>query len=741
MAMSVRYIAVCLAVLEIFLVRPPTAEACSFTSNELLTLSSIPDTSFEAFIRGELGIVRATYNPELLLVAYRHMTGLGLRASEQDAILQSWASRRSRDGENSGDVHPEWAAARGRVEGAGPAPKMQMYGRAEGSYEDYLNCPADALRTAATTLDQRIATFGASSQQVKSWLQAQDQVFSNCGGERIIPAPADPASHPLIRADRRYQIAAAHFYAGNFELAEAGFREIAKDPTTPWRRIAPYLVARTLVRKGTLRAGAFKYDLLALTQAQDEMKAILSNPAQKDLHAAAMRLLGFVRFRLAPEERIAELGRSLLTPIPGDNFVQDLLDYHRLVHRLEDHRTLQPLLGRIRSVDRDDFTDWLFTFAQEGATADEHPLQRWTETGSIPWLVAALARIPPSHRRVVDLLQAAARINPKSPAALSVRFYSLRLMIESGRLDDARRGLASLLSTTGQPIPPASRNLLLALQLRTARNMDELLAAASRVQVGISDEEGEYALTDAGSVRLDWDFVTVMNDQMPLARWIEAVTRPTLPGPLRLDLAQAVWMRAILLGNEQTAVALVPILEKLWPEANALITGYLKAPSGEARRFAGVLAILHSRALRPYLQASWSEPTRSSRNWWCELRPAPDRREWAEDERRNGRLVYPAGRVNSPSFLEEKEQAAAKAEREKISATPTAPNYLAAEVIRWAEANRTDSRVPEALYLVVQATRYGCRDEDTPKFSRQAFRLLHQRYPKSPWTAKTPYWY
>jgi hypothetical protein len=49
--------------------------------------------------------------------------------------------------------------------------------------------------------------------------------------------------------------------------------------------------------------------------------------------------------------------------------------------------------------------------------------------------------------------------------------------------------------------------------------------------------------------------------------------------------------------------------------------------------------------------------------------------------------------------------------------------------------------VPEALHLAVKSTRFGCTGADTGKFSKVAFDLLHNRYPKSPWAQKTKYWY
>jgi hypothetical protein len=39
----------------------------------------------------------------------------------------------------------------------------------------------------------------------------------------------------MVQADRAYQIAAAHFYAGDFDVAARMFRDIANDPTSPWR--------------------------------------------------------------------------------------------------------------------------------------------------------------------------------------------------------------------------------------------------------------------------------------------------------------------------------------------------------------------------------------------------------------------------------------------------------------------------------------------------------------------------
>ena len=94
-----------------------------------------------------------------------------------------------------------------------------------------------------------------------------------------------------------------------------------------------------------------------------------------------------------------------------------------------------------------------------------------------------------------------------------------------------------------------------------------------------------------------------------------------------------------------------------------------------------------------------------------------------------------------PDFLTETEIDAATKEWQKLSTLDAAPNYLCAQVVRWAKLKPEDPRVPEALHLAVRSTRYGHTNSNTGKFSKEAFDLLHRKYPKSPWAAKTKYWY
>ena len=103
--------------------------------------------------------------------------------------------------------------------------------------------------------------------------------------------------------------------------------------------------------------------------------------------------------------------------------------------------------------------------------------------------------------------------------------------------------------------------------------------------------------------------------------------------------------------------------------------------------------------------------------------------------------LYPKARAAVPGYLGQREIAAAQEEQKRFAAIETAPNYLSSHVIAWAKRHPKDPRNPEALHRAVWATRWGCSNEETSKYSKAAFQLLHRRYPKSEWAKQTPYWY
>ena len=101
------------------------------------------------------------------------------------------------------------------------------------------------------------------------------------------------------RADRAYQIAAANFYATNYDQAKDQFDAIAKDKASPYRIVSPYLAARAMLHKGSFIEK--KEDARpALSDAENRLNAILKDTSLKAAQPDATRLLNLTRVRLHP---------------------------------------------------------------------------------------------------------------------------------------------------------------------------------------------------------------------------------------------------------------------------------------------------------------------------------------------------------------------------------------------------------------------------------------------------------
>src|SRR6266404_2630672 len=224
---------------------PQRTQACGpFFTDAIFVYSKHPDLPFEKFAAGRLGVLRTGWARSYLVAAYRNLAGISLSETEARAIKGVWDDRLNLGWESNDDQWiKKWTEARKKVPGLAAPPEIKAYRNREKphEYESYLNCQQDAFENAEATLNERIKTFGADSPGIKSWVGAQDLVFANCGEGKQIPEVAVPDADPLIRADRAYQIAAANFYATNFDKARQQFDSIAQDKSSPWRDKTGYL--------------------------------------------------------------------------------------------------------------------------------------------------------------------------------------------------------------------------------------------------------------------------------------------------------------------------------------------------------------------------------------------------------------------------------------------------------------------------------------------------------------------
>src|SRR5436190_500866 len=253
--------------------------------------------------------------------------GVGFSEAEQKELVTLWQERLDYTWPDFQETFSKpWLTVRQTAVGGSADTQISLYRNREkpNEYESFLNCQKDAFETAANTLKQRLGKFGAGSPVIKDWVQAQDEVFANCSEGTHIPQPAPQGSDALIRADRAYQLAAANFYATNFDEATKSFRSIAEDGSSPWRETALYMVARTLLRKGSI--GPAETRTASLTEAESTLQKILADRKHEALHSSAARLMNLTRLRLHPEVRVSELAQ-ILQKKDEANLKQNLWDY------------------------------------------------------------------------------------------------------------------------------------------------------------------------------------------------------------------------------------------------------------------------------------------------------------------------------------------------------------------------------------------------------------------------------
>lgn len=745
------------------------AYACGpFSREAIFRYTKHPDFPLDGFARGQIGILQPTYARSYLYAAYRYMNGLSFNQTEQQALMSLWHERVAFEWEDKAEAgKAAWLAARKGVKGAGAEPKIEVY-RAKGKdeYDNFLNCPSDAFENASQTLAARIKQFGADSTEVKDWLQAQDKVFANCSGGETIPEAANASLPQLIRADRAYQIAAANFYAMKFDEAKAGFEKIASDSSSPWHETAQYLSARSMIRKASLGDEAHRSE--ALTEAETNLKHALAEIKQGPLHDSTVKLLNLVKMRLRPVERLHELAESLMRKEANGNLKQDLWDYTKLLDKFlgdEDEPADENLKKNLAALAEDDLSDWLRTYQASDKDMFAHSLERWKKSGSTAWLVASLSKATGADTAVSSLLSATDKLEPNSPAYATATFHAVRLLLEAGDRAGARTRLDAILKQNQPALPPSAVNQFLNQRMLLSSNLEEFLRLAQRQPAAFSwDDDGREIPIEqkelsqdeelkqlAGRTLFDADSTRIMNEQFPLSLLQEAANSRTLPDHLRKRIALAGWTRAVMLNNSEAGEALAKTLAGLAPEMKSYLDQYLAANTPANSKAAALYTLLKFPGTRPFVVPGVGRFTPLNErdsyrdNWWCDRSPdsySPEDETESSDEAGTTTKAT-AAKVEAVEldFLSAAQKAAGKKERAELQALGTAPNYLAREVIAWANRAPNDPRIPEALHIVVMATRYGCSDKDTGPLSKAAWQLLHGRYARSEWAKKTPYWF
>jgi hypothetical protein len=378
-------------------------------------------------------------------------------------------------------------------------------------------------------------------------------------------------------------------------------------------------------------------------------------------------------------------------------------------------------------------------FQDVSDSAREEAVRRWRDSGGLPWFVSAISKTRHGDAAEAELLEAARAVPNDSPAWAMAAHHRARLLIEAERLDEARELLDAALGTVARVGPPSAENHLRAQRFRLAVSFGEFVDNAERTVsgvgfVGLPSQMARPRAEDDPPAQLDADAVAAINHGLPLSLLVRLAGDERLRSETRREIAIAAYAQALLLEDYDAAGRLAPVVG-----VNEEVTDL----------FSAALVFLRHPGIRPYLM-----PGRYVRkdlakiddfrdNWWGRVgdRMVSDVAEVAAMRTGPGGTSPARPEPLAPGFLDEGQRAAVRNARELLLAFPVGPNLLGMAVTSHAREHPEDGRVPEALHLVVRATRYGVTDEGTSAVSRAAFQILHRRYGDSEWAEKTPYWF
>lgn len=615
---------------------------------------------------------------------------------------------------------------------------------------------------------------------------------------KLPPAYGD-AADDLARYDLAYQRAARAYHTRNQEeSARAQFAAISQSPS-PYRALAAYMVARIAHDQGDAAGARALTDAILGAPDMAEAHAI----ARELQNVLAYETLDDDLLDRQLVEAVdvalnmpASAMRDRVKIRQFDQAVRDIEYFVQTDYGFDWLRNpeIAPPTERAQALKRKAATDDAYIWLQAvvgGNPGDRagiaYALERQDLTGDPVWLLAGFENLASDDPVADILLQRALSLRQKIMACAATdadyAVYGVLLpqivwlQAVHGRVDWVHQLLREQIAGPRSLWGDASWQMLAWL---TSTGQFE----AARVLAKDIPPNGDGTMRQALATTLDGFLAANPNiggDGLPMLELLPAHTllslaqRQDIASSARAALARVAWTRAFLLSDSDLLETATPLLLSLNPTIDpALKTGWLSWFDGGAE-FQRARAALGTPRLTIDFRASRASGAvpaldeidtyfHDENNWWCRYRPAEGR------ARAHSLIGYaltanPWGRADR--HLSDEDQAlmdargealwqdhpvvklSDTAELDRLSQRPNGPEFLSkiaierARTITWFDRLLgRDRDVPEALAQAVRSTRYGCQqDGGHGDYSRAAFRLLHSRYPDSPATGFTPYWF
>jgi len=718
-------------------------------------VQSTPQDAAEraALADGRIGIVKVDAGDALLYLDWRALNGLTSGPAATRALTNPCC------GSRPDRTMMDWVAARRAVAGAQPDVFYIATEREGPDYTAIPTCFDDAFATATATLNDRVRRYGAGSAAVRAWLAGQDAVFEACSKPGVT-LPALPADAPAwLRADRAYQLAALALYDGRYGDAASRFAGIVRDAGSPWARTGLYLEARAILR-GALATP----DPAGFAGAHAAINRLAAAPAGTFGRGEVGRMRQILEYHEHPAQLLARLGGQLGERAPIPDIAAALRDYMTLA----DKATARP-----------EEADWIRTLqSRKREEALVHAAARWAATHKSAWLVAALTLAQSGDASAPALARAAEAVAPDDPAWLTARYHAIRLTLASTDPAITRASVERVLAR--QDLALSDRNIFTAVRAQFATSLADFAQAMLRspycepgsatcVEAIWPGGEGLVGRLPSGRFVGFGAESRAIIDRLPLAERIALAADIAIPRELRLDLALTGYGRAVQLQDHVAIDRLATLLTTLLPQLAPDWRRIVRTAPGADKQFAEAFVMAKIPSIRVDL-TDYARPVGTVpqfAGYWVDWLVIPRGRATAA-VRFPLAGAYDVGFYDVPSDDQQEPidltclshcgpggfplrlpgfavagLPRAQAERRYFVFGGAGPNprlahSLWGDMLAYVRAHPGDPRSPEALYRLIRVARWGGNHDHLGK---RAFHLLHDRYPRSVWTRRSPYYY
>jgi hypothetical protein len=766
----------------------PVVACGPFIDEAVLIYDDNPDLPLKRYLDGELGVLKPTWYTSYLVVAYRTLSNKPFTSQQRDAVFELWRHRIQQNvfydtSESAAQTESKndkpsstalWKGARGNVPGT-KSVAISQERRLPGDYDMFLNCPDNSFDNASSTLKQKISKHGAASTFVKDWVSAQDLVFCHCGTpgsdrwgndtkktpEPPFPPLATESQDSEAHEDLAYQHAAALFYAEQYDQAFKEFGVISSEANNPYSKISRYMMPRCLIRKATVTKLSDENLHSTYAEAEKLIRAMIADSNMAELKQSCEELLGFALFRHDPVNRLKELSTQLASDdksVTSAQYFRSLDDYTQLLDKLEGgprdpYSDIKVQMPKMPTISKDDdLSNWLVTWQRNDSARFSYAVERWHQTHSQAWLLAAMHLAPPKKGETDELLQAVRSVQPDSSAYLTLGYESAHLHMIRGEATEAIKEVEVLKSFALKKQLWSAANTLMDLRGKASIDLAQFVENSVRVPAAFA-VLNEYLVEQFSSnkdtnKKKKAEFVfgltnaEYMNERIPAKMLVDISTSTQLPVKLRADTEQAAWVRAVILNDSDSRNKLLPALNRDYPKLASLFKATGTGSEAD-KKFAAAFLILKNPGMRPYVtggaprEEELGKLDNYSDNWWDNRLPDQSITFTDKDDIVKSKLTN----ADYPNLLNAEQSKLGLDNKGKLLASGAAPTFLCTVVGDYAASHKDDPRVPEALYLAVRAAHYGHRETRTTPASKRCFSLLHTNYPKNPYTAKTLYYY